>query len=144
MSLPLQDQANILHGIRGKEANPSLSSNSQQDWVANQTAHPTMLMQEIWSEIVPTLKSQYDGFKGGCDGVERQRLAFIQQCSFSPFRVSNISSNRRQGISLDHIQRYGTSLGFRNHIKSISYKLLGGTMFSLIYFFIFNNNFSLI
>ena len=45
----------------------------------NQTVHPVMLMQEIWSEVVATLKSQYDGLKGGSDGVERQRLAFIQQ-----------------------------------------------------------------
>ena len=27
---------------------------------SNQTAHPTKLMQEIWTEIVATLKSQYD------------------------------------------------------------------------------------
>ena len=39
---------------------------------SNQTAHPTKLMQEIWSEIVATLKSQYDGLKGVSDGVERQ------------------------------------------------------------------------
>ena len=37
---------------------------------SNQTAHPTRLLQEIWSEIVATLKSQYDGLKGGSDGVE--------------------------------------------------------------------------
>ena len=30
-------------------------------------------MQEIWSEIVVTLKSQYDGLKGGSDGVEINR-----------------------------------------------------------------------
>ena len=52
---------------------------------SNQTAHPTRLMQEIWSEIVATLKSQYDGLKGDSDGVERQRIAFIQQWSSSPF-----------------------------------------------------------
>ena len=28
---------------------------------SNQSAHPTMLLQEIWSESVATLKSQYDG-----------------------------------------------------------------------------------
>ena len=55
---------------------------------SNQTAHPIMLMQEIWSEVVATLKSQYDGLKGGSDGVERQRLAFIQQWSSSPFLES--------------------------------------------------------
>ena len=55
---------------------------------SNQTAHPTRLMQEIWSEIVPTLKSQYDGLKGDSDGVERQRIAFIQQWSSSPFLES--------------------------------------------------------
>ena len=32
---------------------------------------------EIWSEVVATLKSQYDGLAGGSDEVERQRLAFI-------------------------------------------------------------------
>ena len=46
--------------------------------------HLTMLMQEIWSEVVATLKSQYGGLTGGSDGVERQRLAFIQQWSSSP------------------------------------------------------------
>ena len=55
---------------------------------SNQTAHPTRLMQEIWSEIVATLKRQYDGLKGGSDGVERQRMAFIQQWSSSPFLES--------------------------------------------------------
>ena len=44
---------------------------------SNQTAQPTMLMQEIWSEVVATLKSQSDGLKGDSDGVERQRLAFV-------------------------------------------------------------------
>ena len=39
---------------------------------SNQTAQPTMLLQEIWSESVATLKSQYDSLKGGSDGVERQ------------------------------------------------------------------------
>ena len=34
---------------------------------SNQSAHPTMLLQEIWSEIVATLKSQYDGLKGGSE-----------------------------------------------------------------------------
>ena len=47
-----------------------------------------MLMQEIWSEVVATLKSQYDGLKGGSNGVERQILAFIQQWSSSPFSES--------------------------------------------------------
>ena len=37
---------------------------------SNQTTHPIMLMQEIWSEVVATLKSQYDGLKGDSDGVE--------------------------------------------------------------------------
>ena len=45
-------------------------------------------MQEIWSEIVAILKSQYDGLKGGSDGVERQRITFIQQWSSSPFLES--------------------------------------------------------
>ena len=45
-----------------------------------------MLMQEIWSEDATTMKSQYDGLKGGSNGVERQRIAFIQQWSYS--RVS--------------------------------------------------------
>ena len=49
---------------------------------------PIMLMQEIWSEVVATLKSQYDGLKGDSDGVERQLLAFIQQWSSSPFLES--------------------------------------------------------
>ena len=39
---------------------------------SNQTVHPLMLMQEIWSEVVVTLASQYNGLKGGSDGVERQ------------------------------------------------------------------------
>ena len=43
-----------------------------------------MLMQEIWSEVVAPLNSQYDGLDGS-DGVERQQLAFIQQWSSSPF-----------------------------------------------------------
>ena len=47
-----------------------------------------MLLQEIWSESIATLKSQYDGLKGGSDGVERQRIAFIQQWSSSPFLES--------------------------------------------------------
>ena len=35
-------------------------------WVfPNETANPIILMQEIWSEVVATLKSQYDGLKGG-------------------------------------------------------------------------------
>ena len=57
---------------------------------SNQTVHPTRLMQEIWSEVVATLKSQYDGLKlkGGSVGVERQRIAFIQQWSSSPFLES--------------------------------------------------------
>ena len=55
---------------------------------SNQTAHPTRLLQEIWSEIVATLKSQYDGLKGGSNGVERQRIAFIQQWLSSPFLES--------------------------------------------------------
>ena len=55
---------------------------------SNQFAHPTMLLQEIWSESVATLKSQYDGLKGGSDGVERKRIAFIQQWSSSPFLES--------------------------------------------------------
>ena len=55
---------------------------------SNQTAQPTMLLQEIWSESVATLKSQYDSLKGGSDGVERQRIAFIQQWSSSPFLES--------------------------------------------------------
>ena len=29
-------------------------------------------VEEIWREIVATLKSHYDGFKNGFDGVERQ------------------------------------------------------------------------
>ena len=44
-----------------------------------------MLMQEIWREVVATLKSQYGGRKGGSDGVERQQLVFIQLWSSSPF-----------------------------------------------------------
>ena len=52
---------------------------------SNQTAHLIMLMQDIWSQVVATLKSQYDGLKGRSDGVERQRIAFIQQWSCSPF-----------------------------------------------------------
>ena len=55
---------------------------------SNQIAHPTRLLQEIWSETVATLKSQYDGLKGDSDGVERQRIAFIQQWSSSPFLES--------------------------------------------------------
>ena len=55
---------------------------------SNQSAQPTMLLQEIWSESIATLKSQYDGLKGGSDGVERQRIAFIQQWSSSPFLES--------------------------------------------------------
>ena len=55
---------------------------------SNQTAHPIMLMQEIWSEVVATLKSQYDGLNGGSDEVEKQQLAFIQQWSCSPFLES--------------------------------------------------------
>ena len=51
----------------------------------NQIVQPIVLMQEIWSEVVATLKSQYDGLKDDSDGVERQRLAFIQQWSSSPF-----------------------------------------------------------
>ena len=31
----------------------------------------TMLIQEIWSEVVDTLNSQYDGLKGNYDIVER-------------------------------------------------------------------------
>ena len=54
----------------------------------NQSAQPTMLLQEIWSESVATLKSQYDGLKGDSDGVERQRIAFIQQWMSSPFLES--------------------------------------------------------
>ena len=49
-------------------------------WVfSNQIVHQAMLLQEIWSDVVATLKSQYYGLKAGSDGVERQRLAFIQQ-----------------------------------------------------------------
>ena len=55
---------------------------------SNQTAHPTRLLQEIQSEIVAPLKSQYDGLKGGSEGVERQQIAFIQQWSSSPFLES--------------------------------------------------------
>ena len=47
-----------------------------------------MIMQEIWSEVVATLKSQYDGLKGSSDGVERQQLAYIQQWAPSPFLES--------------------------------------------------------
>ena len=45
-------------------------------------------MQEICSEVVATLKMQYDGLNGGSDGVVRQQLAFIQQWSSSPFLES--------------------------------------------------------
>ena len=51
---------------------------------SNQNEHPVMLIQEIWSEVVATPKSQYDGLIDGSDGVER-RLALIQQWSSSPF-----------------------------------------------------------
>ena len=44
-----------------------------------------MLMQEIWSEDVATLKSQCNGLTGGSDGVERQRLAFINNGRPRPF-----------------------------------------------------------
>ena len=47
--------------------------------------HQAMSLQEIWSEVVATLKSKYNGLKGGSDGVEKQRLAFIQQWLSSPF-----------------------------------------------------------
>ena len=39
---------------------------------SNQTVHQAMLLQEIWSEVVATLNSQYDGLTGGSDGVKRQ------------------------------------------------------------------------
>ena len=55
---------------------------------SNQTVYPVMLKQEVWSEVVVTLKSQYDSLTGGYDGVERQRLAFIQQWSSFPFLES--------------------------------------------------------
>ena len=55
---------------------------------SNQIVHQTILLQEIWSEVVVTLKSKYDGLRGGFDGVERQRLAFIIQWSSSPFLES--------------------------------------------------------
>ena len=38
---------------------------------SNQTAHPLMLLQALWSEVVATLKSQYDGIKGDSTRVER-------------------------------------------------------------------------
>ena len=43
---------------------------------------------KIWSEVVATLKNQYNGIIGGSDGVERQQLAFIQQQLSSPFLES--------------------------------------------------------
>ena len=52
---------------------------------SNQTAHPTTLIQEIWSEVVATLKSQYDGLKGGSDRVEGKRLAFVNNGRPLPF-----------------------------------------------------------
>ena len=57
-------------------------------WCRRVFSNATRLMQEIWSEIVATLKSQYDGLKGGSYGVERQRITFIQQWSSSPFLES--------------------------------------------------------
>ena len=39
---------------------------------SNQTLHQVVLLQEIWSEVVATLKSQYDDLTGGSDGVERK------------------------------------------------------------------------
>ena len=52
---------------------------------SNQTMYLVMLMQWICNEVVGTLKSQYDGFTGVSDGIERQRIAFIQQWSYSSF-----------------------------------------------------------
>ena len=52
---------------------------------SNQTVNQAMLLQEIRSDVVTTLKIQYDGLTSGSDGVERQRLTFIQQWSSFPF-----------------------------------------------------------
>ena len=42
----------------------------------------------LWTFASSTLKSQYNGLTGKTDGAERQRLAFIQQWSSSPFLES--------------------------------------------------------
>ena len=64
-------------------------------WVlSNQTTQPIVLMQEIWSEVVATLKIKYDGLKGDSNGVEKQGLAFIQQWSTSPF-IESVSIHIR-------------------------------------------------
>ena len=50
----------------------------QHEWVfSNQTMHYATILQEIWSEVVATLKIQYDGITSGFNTAERQRLAFM-------------------------------------------------------------------
>mgnify|MGYP006973822640 CR=1 FL=1 len=57
--------------------------------IINKRASPKFQWQtptnNLHMKTFATLKSQYDGYKGDSDGVERQRLAFIQQWSSSPF-----------------------------------------------------------
>ena len=48
-------------------------------------------IQEIWSELIHTLKGQFDAFQGLPESVERQRSLFHQQWSFFPF-YSRISA----------------------------------------------------
>ena len=71
-STPLNDKSQVMLELVGPITLWILWKQRCRRVSSNQTAHPTMLLQEVWSEIVATLKSQYDGFKSGSDGVERQ------------------------------------------------------------------------
>ena len=55
---------------------------------SNQTVHQIMWLQEMWCEVIVTLKNQYDGITGRSEKAKRQHLTLIQLWSSSSFPES--------------------------------------------------------
>ena len=96
-----------------------------------------MLMQQIWSEIVATLKSQYDGLKDDSDGVERPRLAFIVLClswvSGHPHKMKLSRPYRDLYIMLSHVKLKlkGVFFGKKTKTKPLRVRCIGA--FNLLF-----------